>query len=110
MAPLVPLYALRDVADLVKQDKISFTPRAERDYRKMGYSREQAKEIIVWLTPSEHEESIRYTDTGMEWDVYLTVHRGPSGVQRELYIKLRIPSPASVDFVAVTSFHPSECK
>lgn len=94
--------------NLVSADKVTYSLRAERQFRELGYSRDQANECIAWIDLSELRKCLRYEDSGMEWDDYVTTHRGPDGVMRRIYIKLRIPSPATVDYVLVTSFHTED--
>lgn len=104
MTPVEPLYPLKDVCDLVKAGKVVFSRHAQRDYQQLGYTLDQAKECVACITADEFRKQMYYENTGMTWDDYVTIHRC-GGVTREVYVKLRIPSPASVDYVYVTSFH-----
>lgn len=104
MGSLSPLYRLRDVADLAKAGKVSFSPRATIHYGQLGYTLAQAKECIACICESEFLNVRDYGDRD-KFDAYITMHRGPDGIIRKLYVKFKIPTPASVDYVFVTSFH-----
>jgi hypothetical protein len=108
VARTTPIYPLEEVKALAHAgDRVTFSYRADRRSRDLGLSREKALEIIAWLTPDEYDRSLRYSDTGLTWDVYIVPGRLPPS-HRKLYIKLRIPSPSVVDQLAVTSFHDED--
>ena len=108
MPRTTPLYDLETVKDLAKDgSRVTFTYRADRRSRELGFTREDCLEIIAWLTPDEYDRTLRYRTTGLTWDVYIVPGRLlPS--RRKLYIKLRIPAPSVVDQLAVTSFHDED--
>lgn len=88
---------------------MTFSSRADRESRGLGFTREKALEVIAWLTIDEYDRSLRYVDTGMTWDVYIVPGRLlPS--RRKLYVKLRIPSPSMVHQLTVTSFHDEDVR
>lgn len=107
MPPKQPLYPLVDVVTLAKAGKVTFHRNAQRDYMELGLSTQQAKDVIAWLTIDEFRKTLSYDEPppGVTYDDYLVPKRLPDGTTPSLYIKLRIPSPASVDYVYVTSFH-----
>ncbi|AUZ54054.1 hypothetical protein B1L07_01685 [Stenotrophomonas acidaminiphila] len=105
MAPKGPIFVLRDVQDLIKAGKVIFTPQAERDYQELGFDSVSAAEVVRWIDPSEYRDTLEYDD-GKSWDDYVTTARCPATqTMRRLYIKFRIPSPAAVQYLVVTSFH-----
>lgn len=104
-----PLYALADVREIVATGKVTFSDDAEADYQELGLSQEDALACIDSLLPSEYRKSLSY-EKQQPFDDYVT---GPQKVPAKarpirLYIKLRIPTPRSVDYVYVTSFHESD--
>ena len=105
MTPSAPLYPLREVVDLAKAQKVTFSKNAEKSYVELGFSKAQAMEVVEWLTANEFRKRFYVEETGMTWDDYLAPRKIPGGIVQTIYVKLRIPSPASVDYVYVTSFH-----
>ncbi len=82
-----------------------FSKKAEKAYQELGFTKDQAKEVVAWITADEFRKSIQYDDT-QPFDDYLCPRKCPiNGVVQAIYVKLRIPTPASVDYVYVTSFH-----
>lgn len=82
-----------------------FTPQAARDYQSLGFSSESAAEVVLWIDPSEYRDTLDYDD-GKSWDDYVTeAHCPATKTRRRLYVKFRIPSPAAVQYLVVTSFH-----
>lgn len=106
MTPRVPLYDLRTVQDLAKAQKVSYSRTTQRDIADLGYSSLHAEECIAWLDESEFNNVREFDGTG-KFDSYLTRHRGPDGVMRTIYVKLKIfrPTPSGDDELFVTSFH-----
>ena len=103
-----PLYALGDVRQLITAGKVTFSYNAESHYQEMGLSKEQACECILALLPSEYRKSISY-EKQQPFDDYVTNPQTVPALPRRirLYVKFRIPSPSSVDYLYVTSFHES---
>jgi len=103
-----PYYPLSDVQALAKaRDRCIILRRALRESRELGFTLDQALEVITWLTPNEYDRSLRYIDSDVIWDVYIVPDQLlPS--RRKLYIKLRIPSPSMVHQLVVTSFHDED--
>ena len=103
-----PLYVLAEVRQIIATGKVTFSMDAEADYQELGLSKEEAIECINVLLPSEYRRSLSY-EKQQPFDDYVTnpqkVPAEPRPVQ--LYIKFRIPSPRSVDYLYVTSFHKS---
>lgn len=88
--------------------KVVFSRKATTDLQSLGYTLEEAKECIASLSQDKFRKfrkRLFYEDSGLWWDAHVTTHRGPDGTVREIYVKLRIPSPSTVDYVYVTSFH-----
>ncbi|MNM24915.1 hypothetical protein D3C81_353550 [compost metagenome] len=83
---------------------MTWSRKAAKDYRELEFSTDGAIECLKSLDEGEYRKSLEYDD-GKGWDDYLAVRVCPNVGRRRLYIKLRIPSPASVDYVYVTSFH-----
>lgn len=105
MPPKTPLYPLREVQDLAKAGKVIFSPNATDGYQEYGFSSVTAAECIAWITPDEFRSRQVYpNDPEVWWDDYVRSVRCPDGVDRTLYIKLRIRSLTVVQ-VLVTSFH-----
>ncbi|MBH1826291.1 type II toxin-antitoxin system MqsR family toxin [Stenotrophomonas maltophilia] len=90
----------------MRDDKCIFTSNAQAGYQELGFeTKEQAIECILWLDPSEYRTTLEYED-GKFWDDYVAkIHCPATKTMRRVYIKLRIPSPSSVQHVVVTSFH-----
>jgi hypothetical protein len=105
MPPHTPLYSLREVQDLAKAGRIVFSPKAEEAYQEYGFSSVSVAECIAWITPDEFRSRQCYpNDPQVWWDDYVCSVRCPDGVDRTLYIKLRIRA-LTVQQVLVTSFH-----
>ena len=102
-----PIYPLKDVTDLAKARKVGFSSKALCDLVALGYTIEQARECISWISADEYWDPYDYGDK-LKFDAYVTKHRGPDGVLREIYVKLKIPNPATIEQVYVTSFHEPE--
>lgn len=105
MSSGAPIYPLKDVNDLAKAGKVGFSKQAQLDFAALGYTLEQAKECIAWICASEFH-NVRDYGPKLRFDAYITRHKGPDGVDRDIYVKLKIPHPSTVDQVYVTSFHP----
>lgn len=88
--------------------KVTFSRKnAQLEFQALGYSTDQALECITRITPNEYHNSPTYDD-GKSYDAYITKHRGPDGVVRDLYVKFRIPPDTTVLYLSVVSFHPPE--
>jgi hypothetical protein len=104
-----PLYALAEVRRIIATGKVIFSFDAEADYQELGLSEEEAIACIDSLLPSEYRKSLSYE--GLQpFDDYVTCPQKVPAERRPvpLYIKLRIPTPSSVEQVYVTSFHKSD--
>ena len=103
-----PLYALSEVRRIVATTKVTFSWDAEADYQQLGLTKEQALKCIDSLLPSEYRRTLSY-EGQQPFDDYVTApQRVPSETRAvSLYIKFRIPSPHSVEYLYVTSFHKS---
>lgn len=100
-----PIFPLREVVDLAKQGKVTFTRTTQIDLVEMGLSLAGGKEIIAWLTEDEFEERWYGDATKQWWDVYLAPRVLPNRPKQPLYVKLRIPKEPVVRQVLVTSCH-----
>jgi hypothetical protein len=91
---------------LAKAGKVTFSEQAELDYQELGYTKQQAMECIAWICEAEFRKTLTYSDGVITtvYDDYITQHRGPNGV-KDIYVKLKIPKPRTVEQVYVTSFH-----
>lgn len=98
-----PLYDLEQVRRAGATGKVTLTRAAQRDYQEMDYGLADVHDCIANLQLSDYSGVKEYN--GVEFDVYLPRHRGPSGHHDELYVKLRTPAQTTVAQVFVTSFH-----
>lgn len=76
---------------------------AQRDYQEMQYGLADVHHCIAKLELADYRGVAEYN--GVKYDVYHPRHRGPEGQVDELYVKLSVPTRATVPQVSVTSFH-----
>ena len=102
-----PQYPLDDVIRLAQDGKVTFDRKAEREYRDMEMNREGAIELLCSLDESEYTGRADYSEFDKDWDVYEPKRNVPVGL-RCLYVKLKIPSPRTVQCVHTRSMHVSD--
>ena len=98
-----PIYDLGRVQAAGAAGKVTLTRTAQRDYQEMGYGLADVHDSIANLQLSDYHGVAKHN--GVSYDVYHPRHRGPSGHNDELYVKLSAPTQTTVAQVAVSSFH-----
>ncbi|QOY23233.1 hypothetical protein FYK61_18765 [Xanthomonas citri] len=93
------------MTELAAAGKVTFSRQAQKDFQELGFSSVTATEAIRWIPAGDYRASISY-DNLQAFDDYVTWITCPALQQgRRVYVKFRIPTPASVDYLYVTSFH-----
>lgn len=98
-----PIYPLSQVCDLAKSGKVGFSAKAQDGFRGLGFTIDEARECVAWISEDEFLKSHDY-ELKRIFDAYITRRRHDGELQR-IYIKLKINEESPVRQVYVTSFH-----
>ncbi len=100
-----PEYNLDTIRQWAAERRVVYaSPRVLKHIDNFGYDLDKVCECLAGLAATDYHESVRYPDSKLWMDVYLTTHIYSESRTDELYVKLQLSTRQLV--ITLCSFHP----